>query len=303
MTLPPAVDGLTSSPVTVAAFPKECTVHVTPRHRVKGASKVAVHMSGAEFRQAPVEEAIRYYGKRLHRILIADLPEEIGFIEAHPSIIFVFSVSIRDISAVESHLDTWRSARTVFQLQSDGRLLRTANYLTSSGFPVQIPFAAFETNRGQVQGLLDFYFHNRELSSPIQPFHSLFKAACAKRPTTFWQIASEDVDRNFYIAPDGQISLSAMWRDAGYVYGNVKDTFESILQAQGRKDLARMVQPIENPSPPCRGCPILSTCRGYLIVHEAPESCDVWRQACDLILRRADKIKSIIAELRHRNHD
>ena len=134
----------------------------------------------------------------------------------------------------------------------------------------------------------------------IQPFHLLFKAACAEPATTFWQIESEDAKRDFYIGRDGKISLSAKWCEAGYAYGTVEDTIDVILSSAKRTALLRMAHEPSSHFHKCRGCAISTICSGYLMAHALPARCDMWRKVHDAILGRAKEIKTIIHRLQNK---
>ena len=274
------------------------TVHAPIHLRITEASRVALYVGDTELTPVSFAEAKQYYGERLHRVVFSRMPRDVSLFETETNTIFIVPVSDSMLPILSRALKTWRQTRIVFELTPNDKLLRMMNYLTAAGFPVRLSISAVQENIDLLLRCLDFYLHNQTLSVPMDPFHSLFAAACAGRRLTFWTIESEDPNRDIFIDAAGQIGPSAGLIDAGYRYGTLDDSYGKALDSKMRHQLRAVVARPEAHHPGCKKCAIVDRCRGYLALHGGISACDMWREVCRRIDVESLKIQDIVMKLR-----
>ena len=282
-----------------AGRPKnQLTLHIPLNAEIEGDERVVLYVGSHRLSPKTLESLYNHYGRRVHRMVFDCLPDDTSVFETESPIIFVVPTSLGELLAKKPPLHKWRRARILFQLPAEESAIRLANHLTAQGFPVRIPIADLAGAPEIARKCLDFYLHNRSLTVPIDPFHSLFAAACARRTVTFWKIESEEIARDIYISNEGHIGPSAATWARDFSYGGAETTLEVALSSASR---TRLLNIVENPAetfPSCGSCSITPICRGFLALHRSTGGCDLFRKIHGAVEKSAVQMQRIVARLK-----
>ncbi len=274
------------------------TVHVPLEVEEQHCFQTVVHVGPKILTLELLDTIKTFYKNRLHRVIFQQLPEDTSLFETASEIIFVVPITLDVLLNKRPDLRKWRRARIIFELTPDENLLRLANHLTAEGFPVRIPIAACMKAPDIVRRCLKLYLHHQSLTVPVDPFHSLFSAAYAKRSISFWKIESTDPARDIFVAEDGRKSISESLLEQGFEYGHRNDTLDTALCSIERKQLIDISLHPERYFTPCAECSIRTTCCGYLAFLSQTADCEAWRAVFDEIQKSADKLQSIVTTLK-----
>ena len=218
-------------------------------------------------------------------------PEALGALAGEPVL-----VRLGDRRHIEDGelLDAFRRLRLAFLVRPDEELFRTANFLTSLGYPVRIDLTAAVGSMEVLLRTLDFYLHNPVLSRPIEPFHSLLAAISSASMRTLWEIEAEDPRLNFYVGSGGRISLSRRWSEGGRHFGTLDDPWLDIIGSDLYLALGSWKARIFKERSPCAFCAHFDICAGFLRAVDAVWPCESWQRAFDILREEVGKARGLL---------
>jgi hypothetical protein len=188
-----------------------------------------------------------------------------------------------------------RDTNPVFILHPDADLLTKTNFLTANNFPVQVD-PAIVPEREILLQTLDFYFHNRLLNVPIEPFHSSVISQRGGKLRSIWDISWENPINNFFVNDQGFLTLSRRWSVNGFYYGNLKDSWGAITRSEVYQRIISHKKLLFKAQHACVFCHHYVFCEGYFSAIEVDWTCDAWKAVFSKINSEVKKAKMLLNE-------
>jgi hypothetical protein len=125
--------------------------------------------------------------------------------------------------------------------------------------------------------LIEYYLRGSTVSSPIEPFHSLFLSFYSNRPTSLWSLQEEDPAVDRYVTDDGAVAFSKRLVSMGIPESNFTDFLEQSMSCGDRNE--------------CRACEFLSRCQGYFKVPDKSYQCEHVKRLFGLLDEAASEMR------------
>jgi hypothetical protein len=113
----------------------------------------------------------------------------------------------------------------------------------------------------ELLALAEYYLRGSSVSSPVEPFHSLFLSFLSGKPTNLWSLQEEDPSVDRYVADAGNVVLSRRLISLGIP----EDQLEGALE----KHVSACREAGE-----CATCEWFSRCQGYLKLPDNSYRCE-----------------------------
>jgi len=113
----------------------------------------------------------------------------------------------------------------------------------------------------ELVALAEYYLRGSSVSSPVEPFHSLFLSFLSGKPTSLWSLQEEDPAVDRYITDDGKVTFSKRLGALGIP----ENQFVSFLE----QHMSRCLEAEE-----CDSCEFFSRCRGFFKLPDKGYQCD-----------------------------
>jgi hypothetical protein len=126
--------------------------------------------------------------------------------------------------------------------------------------------------------LAEYYLRGSTVTSPIEPFHSLFLSFLSGKPTSLWSLQEEDPAIDRYVTDDGQVTFSKCLVHLGIP----EDQFVGFLEQH-------MLSCLE--AGECAACDFFSRCQGYFKVPDKGYSCDRVKRLFALLNEAAGELR------------
>ncbi len=172
---------------------------------------------------------------------------------------------------------THRIVRVVIPAGSG--MVRSVKTAAGLGLPIKLRIGQPDgTVVEEMYEVLDYYLHDKEVSQPIEFFHSLLWTFFRDEEKTMWQIQEEDPSCNLYVTSDGVVTVSGripLQRQLASLASFLDELRLELLVAQGE----------------CSMCQFFSNCVGYFKFPDPDYSCDG-------IVRLMESLKNAAMELR-----
>jgi hypothetical protein len=125
--------------------------------------------------------------------------------------------------------------------------------------------------------LLEYYLRGSTVSSPIEPFHSLFLSFYSNRPTSLWSLQEEDPAVDRYVTDDGTVAFSKRLVPLGIPENKFPGFLEQFMSC--------------GDSDECRACEFLSRCQGYFKVPDKGYQCEHLKRLFALLNEAAAEMR------------
>lgn len=260
-------------------LPEKTLVNIPETLYLAGDGLVSVRIENPDTSIASIREN---FGHRLHSVSIGPevLPKLASFSE-FAGLRTRMYVEDTHMAIVGEHIASLRKCAPIFMLEPSGNLVRRLNFLTGFRFVVHIDPLAKPVDEEALMNALDFYLHNPILKTPVEPFHHLLQTISNGRGMTLKDLEFERPLYHFYVSNQGQISLSERYLRAGFILGNVDDTWEDISSSSKLKHILGLSSRIFEEQYACMLCSHYRIC-GALFKGLDPEAaCDLWRRVFD----------------------
>jgi hypothetical protein len=126
--------------------------------------------------------------------------------------------------------------------------------------------------------LAEYYLRGSAVTSPIEPFHSLFLSFLSDKPTSLWSLQEEDPAVDRYVTDDGQVTFSKRL----VLLGIPEDQFVGFLEQRMSARLA---------AEECAECKFFSRCRGFFKLPVKDYQCDRVKRLFSLLHEAAGEMK------------
>ena len=113
----------------------------------------------------------------------------------------------------------------------------------------------------ELVALAEYYLRGSTVTSPIEPFHSLFLSFLSGKPTSLWSLQEEDPAVDRYVTDDGQVTFSKRLVRLGIP----EDQFVGFLE----QHMSSCLEAGE-----CARCEFFSRCRGYFKLPDKGYQCE-----------------------------
>jgi hypothetical protein len=113
----------------------------------------------------------------------------------------------------------------------------------------------------ELVALAEYYLRGSAVTSPIEPFHSLFLSFLSGKPTSLWSLQEEDPAVDRYVTDDGQVTFSKRLVRLGIP----EDQFVGFLEPHMSSCLE---------AGQCARCEFFSRCRGYFKLPDEDCQCE-----------------------------
>jgi hypothetical protein len=126
--------------------------------------------------------------------------------------------------------------------------------------------------------LAEYYLRGSTVTSPIEPFHSLFLSFLSGKPTSLWSLQEEDPAIDRYVTDDGQVTFSKRLVRLGIP----EDQFVGFLE----QHMSSCLEAGE-----CAACDFFSRCQGYFKVPDKGFCCDRVKRLFALLNEAAGEMR------------
>ena len=108
--------------------------------------------------------------------------------------------------------------------------------------------------------LAEYYLRGSTVSSPVEPFHSLFLSFLSGKPASLWSLQEEDTAVDRYVTDEGSVAFSKRLVSLGIPENEFKGFLEQHTSVCLEDE--------------CAACEFFSRCRGYFKVPAKGYRCD-----------------------------
>jgi len=108
--------------------------------------------------------------------------------------------------------------------------------------------------------LAEYYLRGSTVSSPLEPFHSLFLSFYSGRPTSLWSLQEEDPSVDRYVTDDGNVAFSSRLVSMGIPENKFMGFLEQFMSSEDSDE--------------CRACEFVSRCQGYFKAPDKGYHCE-----------------------------
>ena len=108
--------------------------------------------------------------------------------------------------------------------------------------------------------LAEYYLRGSTVTSPIEPFHSLFLSFLSGKPTSLWSLQEEDPAVDRYVTDEGSVAFSKRLVSLGIPENQLAGFLEQHMSACSEAD-------------ECAACEFFSRCRGFFKLPDKGYQC------------------------------
>ncbi len=130
----------------------------------------------------------------------------------------------------------------------------------------------------ELVALAEYYLRGSTVTSPIEPFHSLFLSFLSGKPTSLWGLQEEDPAVDRYVTDDGQVTFSKRLVSLEIPENQLAGFLEEHLAACSEADERA-------------ACEFFSRCRGYFKVLDKRYRCEHLKRVFGLLNEAAIEMR------------
>ena len=201
---------------------------------------------------------------------------------------------VEDLAKIGRNIEYYREMLPIFTVNPDLELFKKINYLTAFGFQVHINMTEPPHNIELLKESLYFYLHHPLLRTPIEPFHTLLRAACSQIAATLWETEYENNKQDIYVCDNGRVTLSQRWETADQVYGNIDTGWSELISSPFYKKIESFKQDLFLQKSDCIFCAAFDLCGGYLRALRDDWPCAGWIEIFKILKDEARNARTLI---------